>query len=62
MWQEFVVFFGELGLALLLLWGKITPLQFLEGVVHLAKFLAVFIPEEAQAPAPAPAPAPDRVV
>ena len=58
MWQEFVFFLGELGLALLLLWGKITPLQFLEGVVHLAKFLAVFTPEVAQAPAPAP----DRVV
>ena len=58
MWQEFVFFLGELGLALLLLWGKIMPLQFLEGVVHLAKFLAVFTPEEAQAPAPAP----DRVV
>ena len=53
MWQEFVFFLGELGLALLLLWGKITPLQFLEGVVHLAKFLAVFTPEEeAEAPAP----------
>ena len=59
MWQEFVFFLGELGLALLLLWGKITPLQFLEGVVHLAKFLTVFTPEEE---AEAPAPVADRVV
>ena len=44
-------FLGEIGLALLLLWGKITSLQFLEGVVHLAKFLAVFTLED---PAPAP--------
>ena len=59
MWQEIVFFLGQISLALLLLWGKITPLQFLEGVVHLAKFLAVFTPEEE---AQAPAPAPDRVV
>ena len=39
--------------------GKIMPLQFLEGVVHLAKFLAVFTAEEE---AQAPAAAPDRVV
>ena len=54
MWQGIVFFLGEISLALLLLWGKITPLQFLEGVVHLAKFMAVFTPEEAQAPAAAP--------
>ena len=51
MWQEIVFFLEQISLALLLLWGKITPLQFLEGVVHLAKFLAVFTPED---PAPAP--------
>ena len=59
MWQGIVFFLGEISLALLLLWGKITPLQFLEGVVHLAKFLAVFTPEEE---AQAPAAAPDQVV